>query len=82
MSVDPVTIFGFAAVLFMMIFNTLEDRHRYWALAFALSCFACATYAVMTKSWPFALVESVWGGLKLYKYLRLYTRLRRNPTVD
>lgn len=67
------TAFGFAAVFCMMAFDTLEDRHPFWTLAFAVACFAGSVYAVLTQSWPFALVEAFWGCMKLWRY---YVRVR------
>lgn len=65
---STLTVFGFTAVFCMMLFDTLEKQHYWWTLAFAAACFAGSIYAVLTKSWPFAIVECFWGFMKLYHF--------------
>lgn len=55
------TIFGAAAVTAMMVFYALEPRSRSWTLAFAGSCFASSVYGWLAGTWPFGVVELVWG---------------------
>ena len=55
------TIFGAAAVTAMMIFYALEPRNRGWTLGFAASCFASSAYGWLAGTWPFGVVELVWG---------------------
>ena len=62
------TLFGFAAVFCMMAFDTLEKRHYWWTLGFAAACFCGSAYAVLTHSWPFAIVEAFWGLMKLWHF--------------
>ena len=54
----------------MMTFYALEPRSRWWTLAFSLACWAAAAYGWLAGTWPFALVESIWGVVALRKFLR------------
>ena len=76
---SALTVFGFIAVFTMMAADTLEKRHYRWTLVFAAACFAGSLYAVLTKSWPFAIVEAFWGMMKLVHF---YTDERRKPDVE
>ena len=68
--VDLLTIFGLGALGSMTAFYALESRSRWWTLAFSLACWAAAVYAWLAGTWPFALVESIWGIVALRKFLR------------
>jgi hypothetical protein len=64
------TIFGAAAVTVMMICYAFESRHRGWTLVFAGACFASSAYGWLAGTWPFGVVEAVWGVVALSKWHR------------
>ncbi len=68
------TAFGAAAVTAMMICYAFETRHRAWTLAFAASCFASSAYGWLAGTWPFGVVELVWGLIAVHKWSRLELR--------
>ncbi len=70
MSIDPVTAFGVASVTAMLLCYALEDRARWWVLAFAVACWSSALYGWLTGVWPFTIVETIWGGVALRRFLR------------
>lgn len=73
---DPLTLFGFAAVTAMLAFYALEERSPYFVVAFALACWAAALYGWLAGTWPFALVETIWGAIALRRYRRRRTVAR------
>lgn len=64
-----VTIFGICALTFMMIMYSLEKRHRGFVLGFALGCALSAVYGFAVGAWPFGVVETVWCGIALRRFL-------------
>jgi hypothetical protein len=61
------TVFGATSVTMMMVFYALESRHRVWTFAFAAACFASSIYGWRAGTWPFGLVEAIWGVIALEK---------------
>ena len=58
---DSLTIFGLLAVTAMLVFYALEDRSRWFVLAFAGACALGSLYGFLQGAWPFGLVEAVWA---------------------
>lgn len=84
-----ITIFGVLAVTFMMIMYALESRHRGFILAFALGCALSSAYGFLSGAWPFGVVEAVWTGVAIRRYLittapagEQVTRWRRSQTTQ
>ena len=71
-----IDLFGTVAVSLMAIFYALEDRSPRMILYFAGACVLSATYAVAIRSWPFAVVESLWAGVALRRFLRARSAAR------
>jgi hypothetical protein len=69
------TVFGAAAVTFMMLMYALERRHSAFILAFACGCLLSSAYGFLAGTWPFGVVEAIWAGVALYRY----RALRRGP---
>jgi hypothetical protein len=55
------TLFGVAALTFMMLMYALERRHRGFILAFTLGCILASAYGFLAGAWPFGVVEAIWG---------------------
>jgi hypothetical protein len=71
-STEPViTVYGVVALTFMMAMNTLEGRGRRFVLAFAGGCFLSSAYGFLAGTWPFGVVEGVWGVLALRRFTNL-----------
>lgn len=64
-----VTIFGVFAVTFMMIMYALEKRNRRFILGFALGCALSSAYGFLSGAWPFGVVEAIWTGVAIRRYL-------------
>jgi hypothetical protein len=62
------TVFGAASVTAMMICYALESRQRAFTLAFACACFASSAYGWLAGTWPFGVVELIWGLVALRKW--------------
>jgi hypothetical protein len=67
---SAIELFGFLAVLVMVSAYALEDRAPLFVLVFALSCLAAAAYAAVIRSWPFAVVETVWSLIAFRRWHR------------
>lgn len=68
--------FGAAAVGFMMLCYALEGRAAIYTLLFALGCFAASAYGWLAGTWPFGVVEVVWGFVALKKWRTRVTAVR------
>jgi hypothetical protein len=66
--VNPLSIFGLAAVTLMLIFYALEHRSPWMILAFAGSCLLASAYGFLQGAWPFGLVEVVWSFVALRRW--------------
>jgi hypothetical protein len=71
---DPLTAFGAASVGAMLLFYALEDRWRWSLLAFAVACWSASAYALLAGTWPFALVEVIWGGVAVQRFVHRKSR--------
>jgi len=64
-----VTIYGVCAVTFMMVMYALERRGRIYILGFALGCVLSSIYGFLSGAWPFGVVELVWSGIALRRWI-------------
>ncbi len=58
---NPITLFGLFAVSAMLVCYALENRSRWFILAFAAACVLASVYGFLQGAWPFGLVEAVWS---------------------
>ena len=65
---DRLTTFGLFAVTAMLIFYALEDRSRWFVLAFAGACALASVYGFLQGAWPFGLVEGAWALVALHRW--------------
>jgi hypothetical protein len=82
---DSLTIFGLFAVTAMLVCYALEDRSRWFILAFAGSCAMGSAYGFLQGAWPFGLVEAVWSGVAVWRWReRVKTQIRQEqlPHTD
>ncbi|HEY1203647.1 MAG: hypothetical protein ABSH46_19610 [Bryobacteraceae bacterium] len=66
---NGLTVFGLVAVTMMLVSYALEKRSHWFILAFSGSCVAASVYGFMQGAWPFGLVETVWSGVALRRWL-------------
>lgn len=66
---DAITLYGVAAVSFMMVMYALERRGRGFVLAFAAGCLLSSLYGFLSGAWPFGVVEAIWAGVAVRRYL-------------
>ena len=64
-----VTIYGVCAVSFMMAMYALEKRGQQFILLFAVGCLLSSAYGFLSGAWPFGVVEFIWSGVALRRYL-------------
>jgi hypothetical protein len=78
------TAYGALAVTLMMVFYSLESRSRWFTFAFAVACLASSLYGWLAGTWPFGVVELVWGLIALRKFVQRQSERvssdRRRPT--
>lgn len=67
---SAVTLYGVAAVTFMMLMYALEGRGRGFILAFALGCLLSSAYGFLSGAWPFGVVEAIWAVVAVDRYRR------------
>jgi hypothetical protein len=74
MSSLSITVFGVLALTFMMVMYALERRHPSFVLAFAVGCLLSSVYGFLSGAWPFGVVELVWTGVAVRRYLGVRTQ--------
>ena len=62
------TLFGVAALTFMMLMYALERRSAYYILAFAGGCSLASLYGFLSEAWPFGVVEAIWAAVAIHRY--------------
>ncbi|HZP09658.1 hypothetical protein [Methyloceanibacter sp.] len=67
---DLLTLFGFAAVSFMLLCYALEERSPWYVFGFAVACALSGVYAVLQGALPFGLVEGVFTAVALRRWRR------------
>lgn len=63
-----ITLYGVAALTFMMTMYALEARGRVFVLLFALGCALSSVYGFLAGAWPFGVVELIWCFIALRRY--------------
>jgi len=64
-----ITIYGVCALTFMMVMYALEGRNRRFIAAFAAGCLLSSVYGFLAGAWPFGVVEAIWSGIALRRFL-------------
>ena len=59
--IDPLSLFGLAAVTLMLITYALEDRSHWFIVGFAAACALGLVYGFLQGAWPFGVVEAIWA---------------------
>ena len=65
---DRLTLFGLFAVTAMLVTYALEDRSRWFILAFAAACGLGSIYGFLQGAWPFGLIEAIWAAVALRRF--------------
>jgi hypothetical protein len=60
---DALTLFGLFAITAMLVFYAVEDRSRWFILAFAGACVLASIYGFLQGAWPFGIVEAIWAAV-------------------
>jgi hypothetical protein len=66
---DHLSLFGLFAVSAMLVCYALEARSSWFTLAFAGACGLGSLYGFLQGAWPFGLVEAIWAGVALRKWM-------------
>ena len=65
---DRLSMFGLVAVALMLICYALENRSRWFILAFSAACVLASVYGFLQGAWPFGLVEMIWSVVALRRW--------------
>ena len=65
---NRLTLFGLFAVTAMLVTYALENRSRWFILAFAGACLLGSAYGFLQGAWPFGLVEAIWSLVALRRW--------------
>jgi hypothetical protein len=65
---NPLTLYGAAAVSLMLVSYALEKRSPWWILVFACACAASSSYGFLTGTWTFGVVEGIWAIVALRRW--------------
>jgi hypothetical protein len=63
-----VTLYGVAALTFMVCMYAFEGRGRVFVLLFALGCALSSVYGFLSGAWPFGVVELIWCAIAIRRY--------------
>lgn len=66
---DALSLFGLAAVTFMLICYALEERHHLYVLGFAAACALASIYGFLQGAWPFGIVEMIFACVALRRWI-------------
>jgi hypothetical protein len=66
--VSPLSLFGLFAVTAMLVTYALEDRSRWFVLAFAGACVLGSIYGFAQGAWPFGIVEAIWAAVAVRRW--------------
>lgn len=64
------SLFGLFAVTAMVVTYALEARSHWFVFGFALACALGSIYGFLQGAWPFGLVEAVWSGIALRRWIK------------
>jgi hypothetical protein len=67
---SALSLFGLFAVIAMLVCYALEERSRWFILAFAISCALGSVYGFLQGAWPFGIVEAIWALVALRRWRR------------
>jgi len=65
---DFLTLYGFIAIVIMLIAYILENRSPLWIFIFATACVASSIYGWLAGTIPFGIVEIIWAGFAYRKW--------------
>lgn len=65
-----ITVYGVAALSFMMLMYALERRGRRFVAAFALGCALSSVYGFLSGAWPFGVIEALWSLIAWRRFRR------------
>lgn len=65
-----ITVYGVAALSFMMAMYALEGRGRRFIALFAFGCALSSLYGFVSGAWPFGVIEALWSLIALRRWRR------------
>lgn len=65
---DGLTLFGFTAIVIMLVAYILEERSTVWIFIFGTACVASSIYGWLAGTIPFGVVEIIWAIVAYVKW--------------
>ena len=65
---DPLSVFGLAAVTAMLVTDALEARSAWYVFGFAIACALGSVDGFLQGAWPFGIVEAIWAAVALRRW--------------
>lgn len=78
---DARTAFGLIAVTAMLVAYAPEARSPWYILAFAVACGLGAIYGFLQGAWPFGVVDTIWTGVALRRWIHTAAASTQNNRV-
>ncbi len=76
---SPLSLFGLFAVTAMLVTYALEQRSRWFILAFAGACVLGSIYGFVQGAWPFGIVEAVWALVAVGRWAAFFAQHGSGP---
>ena len=68
MRFDALTEFGVASLAIMLFCYAMERRSPWYTFGMAVACVAASVYGFMEGTWPFGVLEAIWGGIAFRRW--------------
>ena len=75
---DALTIFGFLAIVIMLIAYIFEERSTIWMFIFATACVASSIYGWLAGTLPFGIVEIIWAIVAYRKWWKAKAKIKND----
>jgi hypothetical protein len=64
----------------MVVAYAFENRSHWFVLGFAVACIAGSVYGFLQGAWPFGLVEAVWSGIAMRRWIGARKSAAKRPS--
>ncbi len=68
---SDLNIYGSIVLILMMIFYLKEEKSSTFTLLFGIMCIGSSSYGFLAGTWPFGVIEGVWGILAFNKFRKI-----------
>ncbi|MHB8360463.1 MAG: hypothetical protein ACYDAO_06455 [Thermoplasmataceae archaeon] len=76
---SPLNLYGSAVLILMLIFYLREDKSTMFTFLFGVTCIGSSVYGFLAGTWPFGVIEAVWGIFSFNKFRNLRRQNKKLP---